>query len=84
MKCESCECYDRLDGRGGYNRNTGTTFHHHRRGLLQFASYMDAMDQVRLFNGPASFFIKGYKWPWHTRRDYVGILLMSDAAYKKD
>jgi len=55
----------------------------HRRGLLQFENYMEA-DHWSLNFGPCSFFIKGYKWPWHTKKDWRGLLFPTDAAVKKD
>ena len=57
-------------------------FRDHRRGLLQFNSYMEA-DHWSLNFGACSFFIKGYKWPWHTRRDWRGLLFVTNAAVKK-
>jgi hypothetical protein len=58
----------------------GTLYHVHRRGLLQFESYLDADMWVNCTSGPCSFFIRGYKWPWHTRPDYKGLLLPTNAA----
>lgn len=60
----------------------GPLFYEYRRGLLQHISYLDALAWSRLTNGPCSFFIRGYKYPFHLRKDYVGLLFMTSAAYK--
>ncbi len=66
---------------------SGPLFHTHRRGLLQFISYLDADSWIQrngsFIKGPCSFFIKGYKWPWHTKRDWKQLLFMTDACPKK-
>jgi hypothetical protein len=63
------------------NGAKGALFHIHRRGLLQFLSYLDAdMWSKIATSGPSSFFIRGYKWPWHTQIDYRGLLFPTNAA----
>ncbi len=62
----------------------GPLFHTYRRGLEQHKTYLAALEWVHTTNGPCSFFIRGYKWPWHTRRDYVGILIPTSAAPRKN
>lgn len=75
----------------GYKANSfversGPLFFTHRRNLLQFEDYMEANTWcTNRFNtqGPCSFFIKGYQWPWHTRKNYVGLLFPANAAPRK-
>lgn len=50
-----------------------------RHGLFVFDSYFEALRFVMHTNGPSSFFIKGYRWPWHSKRDYVGVLFPTAA-----
>lgn len=67
-------------------QRTGPLYHNHRRGLLQFENYMEAdawCTNRKNVQGQCSFFIKGYKWPWHTRKNYVGLLFPTDAAFRK-
>jgi hypothetical protein len=69
----------------GRFKHKGTLTHTHRRGLLQFESYWEANHFVtQAAKGPCSFFIKGYVWPWHSKRNYVGILFPTSAAPKKE
>lgn len=64
---------------------TGVTYHMHRRGLVNHPNYLDALMWTQKFaNGPISLFIRGYKWPFHTRKDYRGLMFMTNGAVKKE